>query len=92
MKFLNLYKMVLENYENISKMKEEYLYLLGQLTTVSDMTNETFLKNIQEINSIGQIIVGIENETIICSGTIIIEPKIIHGGRPAGHIEDIVVL
>ena len=28
---------------------------------------------------------------IIASGTIIIEPKIIRGGKPVGHIEDIVI-
>jgi len=31
------------------------------------------------------------NIEIICSGTIIIEPKIIHGCKNVGHIEDIVV-
>ena len=94
MKFVNLYIHVLENFENISEIKRHYLLLLEQLTTVSEMTNEQFYKHLQEINSIGQIIIGVEdeNQTIVCSGTIIIEPKIIHGGRPAGHIEDIVVL
>jgi glucosamine-phosphate N-acetyltransferase len=94
MKFVNLYDLVLKKFENISEIKRHYLLLLGELTTVSDMTNEQFYKHIQEINSMGQIIVGIEyeSETIVCSGTIIIEPKIIHGGRPAVHIEDIVVL
>jgi glucosamine-phosphate N-acetyltransferase len=92
MKFVNLYDLVLKQIENISEIKRQYLLLLGELTTVSEITNEEFFKNIVAIQSMGQIIVGIEDETIICSGTIIIEPKIIHGGRPAGHIEDIVVL
>jgi glucosamine-phosphate N-acetyltransferase len=92
MKFVNLYELVLEHFENISEIKRHYLLLLGQLSAVSDMTNEKFFKNVKDINSIGQLVVGIEDETIVCSGTIIIEPKIIHGGRPAGHIEDIVVL
>jgi glucosamine-phosphate N-acetyltransferase len=94
MKFVNLYIHVLENFENLSEIKRHYLLLLGQLSAVSDMTNEHFFKNVKDINSIGQLVVGIEDETetIVCSGTIIIEPKIIHGGRPAGHIEDIVVL
>jgi glucosamine-phosphate N-acetyltransferase len=92
MKFVNLYDVVLKNFENISEIKRHYLLLLGELTTVSDLTNEEFFKNIKEINSMGQIVVGIEDETIVCSGTIIIEPKIIHGGRPACHVEDIVVL
>lgn len=90
--FHNLYNYVLENFENISEIKRQYLLLLGELTTVSEMTNEHFFKNIQMIHSMGKTIIGIEDDIIICSGTIIIEPKIIHGGRPASHIEDIVVL
>jgi len=94
MKFVNLYELVLKNFDKISEIKRHYLLLLGQLTTVSDITNEEFYENIKQITSMGQIIVGIEDEseTIVCSGTIVIEPKIIHGGRHAGHIEDIVVL
>jgi glucosamine-phosphate N-acetyltransferase len=92
MKFVNLYELVFKKFENISEIKRHYLLLLGELTTVSDLSNEAFFKNIKEIKSMGEVIVGIEDETIVCSGTIIIEPKIIHGGRPAGHIEDIVVL
>ena len=93
MKFVNLYEYVLENIEKLSEIKRQYLLLLGELTTVSEITNEQFFNNIQKINTIGQIIIGIEETNIIiCSGTIIIEPKIIHNTRPAGHIEDIVVL
>ena len=33
-----------------------------------------------------------DDATILCSGTIIIEPKIIRKGKSAAHIEDIVVL
>jgi glucosamine-phosphate N-acetyltransferase len=93
MKFVNLYEYVLENIEKLSEIKRQYLLLLGELTTVSEITNEQFFNNIQKINTMGQIIIGIEETNIIiCSGTIIIEPKIIHGAQPAGHIEDIVVL
>ena len=49
MKFINLYELVLNDRENISEIKRDYLLLLGQLTTVSDMTNEQFYKHIQEI-------------------------------------------
>lgn len=94
MKFVNLYDYVLKHFENISEIKQQYLLLLGELTTVSDITNEYFFETISKINYMGEIIVGIdeESQTIICSGTIIIEPKIIHGATPVGHIEDIVVL
>jgi glucosamine-phosphate N-acetyltransferase len=94
MKFVNLYEYVVENYEKISEIKNQYLLLLGELTSVSYITNEQFYQNIQQINSMGKIIIGIQDDSdsIICSGTIIIEPKIIRGGKYAGHIEDIVVL
>ena len=92
MKLVNLYEYVFNYIENMSEIKKQYLVLLGELTTVSDISNEQFFKNIQQIHSIGQIIVGIEVDIIVCSGTLIIEPKIIHGGKSVGHIEDIVVL
>ena len=92
MQFVNLYDHVLENFENITKIKNEYLSLLSQLTTAPEITNDTFFKNIQNINNMGKIIIGIQDATIICSGTVIIEPKLIHSANPAAHIEDIVVL
>jgi glucosamine-phosphate N-acetyltransferase len=92
MKFVNLYDHVLENLENISEIKTQYLSLLSQLTEVSDIPNETFLKTIQNINIMSKIIIGIQDDIIICSGTIIIEPKLIHGAKSAAHIEDVVVL
>ncbi len=90
--FVNIYDYVLENFEKITEIKHKYLSLLGELTHVSYISNEMFFKNIQNIHMMGQIIIGMEENTIICSGTIIIEPKVIHGARKAGHIEDIVVL
>ena len=55
------------------------------------------MDNIEKISEMGKIIVGIVNDEnkntfdIVASGTIIIEPKIIRGGKNVGHIEDIVV-
>lgn len=87
---LNIY-----NKYNIEDIKEEYLALLSLLTTTNNMTNNDFINKIFEISNIGNIIICyfIENEkiNIIASGTIIFEPKIIHGGKSVGHIEDIVV-
>ena len=50
----------------------------------------------EEICIIGEILICyiLDNKdkiTIIGSGTIIYEPKIIHGGKSVGHIEDIIV-
>jgi glucosamine-phosphate N-acetyltransferase len=44
----------------------------------------------------GSIVIGVINDSsnnyeIVATGTIIIEPKIIRGGKNVGHIEDIVV-
>ena len=83
------------NYKNIEVFKIKYLNLLKQLSIVDNLSNELFLYNIKKINNMGNIIIGITDELndyqIVCSGTIIIEPKIIRGGKNVGHIEDIVV-
>lgn len=92
MEFVNLYDYVLKNFEKITEIKKKYIFLLNYLTEVSDISNKSFFQNLQKINNMGKIIVGIENNIIVCSGTIIIEPKLIHGARPAAHIEDVVVL
>ena len=52
MQFVNLYDLVLTHFEKISEIKRQYLLLLGELTTVSDITNEIFFKNIQAINTL----------------------------------------
>lgn len=78
--------------EKITKIKDEYLSLLSELTVVSNITNDEFLSAIFKICGMGKIIIGLLDETIICSGTIIIEPKIIRGCKSVGHIEDIVVI
>ena len=81
----------------IEIIKDSYLDLLSELTEVSKVDTSRFLENIQKINQMGSIIVCfLENPPfigfkIVASGTIIIEPKIIHGCKNVGHIEDIVV-
>ena len=76
-------------------IKSQYIHLLSYLTSTYDLTIEHFNQNIQEISKMGIIIVCILRENgsvkLLGSGTIIIEPKIIHGGKSVGHIEDLVV-
>jgi len=79
-------------HRNLSHVKNEYLSLLRELTDAPDISDENFSKLVNKIHTIGKIYIGVDNDMIICSGTIIIEPKIIHGGKCVGHIEDIVVL
>jgi GNAT superfamily N-acetyltransferase len=57
-------------------------------------TDDDFINKVNEISKIGTIIICyIPNIDIkiVGSGTIIYEPKIIHGGKSVGHIEDIIV-
>ncbi len=83
---------------NISKenIKKQYLCLLGELTNVTEISNELFETNINKIDLTGKIFVGYvlnSDKTIelVGSGTIILEPKIIRSSMSVGHIEDIVV-
>ena len=94
----NIYKNS-QQYKNskelIEDIKSQYLYLLSQLTETPIITTEEFINQIIKISEIGDILICYSNEipkiTILGSGTIIYEPKIIHGCKNVGHIEDIVV-
>ncbi len=76
-------------------IKSQYIHLLSHLTSTYDLSFDTFIHNIKEINNMGLILVCIIREKdkilLVGTGTIIIEPKIIHGGKSVGHIEDVVV-
>jgi glucosamine-phosphate N-acetyltransferase len=91
-----LQNILLKNVDLINNIKNQYLDLLKHLTVVEDMSDDSFINKINEISATGDIIIcynrDIENQNIVIigSGTIIYEPKIIHGGRYVGHIEDIV--
>lgn len=95
-KYTQLIDLLNTNQNNIELIKEQYLLLLSELTSTTYIETSLFLKNIERISEIGSIIIGVitdssNNIEIIASGTIIIEPKIIRGGKNVGHIEDIVV-
>jgi glucosamine-phosphate N-acetyltransferase len=92
MEFHSLSDYVKRNPSRVSEIKTNYLKLLRELTDAPDISDETFLSVIENIGKMGFTIIGVEEEIIVCTGTIIVEPKIIHGGKCAGHIEDIVVL
>jgi glucosamine-phosphate N-acetyltransferase len=84
-------------------VKNQYISLLSQLTTAEDMSVEKFEESIGKICEMGDIVVCVSeakilgsnceaiNQKIVGSGTIIYEPKITHGGKSVGHIEDIIV-
>jgi glucosamine-phosphate N-acetyltransferase len=83
--------------EKIDIIKDKHLSLLSELSVVSDLDTNMYLEHVKKISSLGTIFVSYidtplsDNFDIIASGTIIIEPKLIRGGKSIGHIEDIVV-
>jgi ribosomal protein S18 acetylase RimI-like enzyme len=96
--YINLYDLAFNSDVNgIHNIKTQYMGLLSELTSSPDITVELFLENISKIHATGTIIVAVagSKETndlaIVGSGTVFIETKLIRGGRPAAHIEDIVV-
>ncbi len=94
--YINLADLLHLNSHNIESIKNQYLLLLSNLTSTEYIETKLFKENVEKISQIGTIIVGViqdcsNNLEIVASGTIIIEPKIIRGGKNVGHIEDIVV-
>ena len=100
-KYINLKDLLESNIYDINEIKNKYINLLSMLTLCPDISDLAFFDKIYEIFKIGNIVVAYvdnnnnnnnNNELIIVgSGTIIYEPKIIHGGSYTGHIEDIVI-
>uniref|UniRef100_A0A6C0DR42 N-acetyltransferase domain-containing protein n=1 Tax=viral metagenome TaxID=1070528 RepID=A0A6C0DR42_9ZZZZ len=82
---------MVESKAKFSEIKTNYVKLLEELSVVQEISDDFFFENIVKINAMGKIIVAIEENKIIATGTIIIEPKILRGGMSVGHIEDIVV-
>lgn len=86
-----------KNPDSIEIIKANYLLLLSELTTTTFIETPLFVKNIKKIFEMGTIIIGYVGDLskstfeLVATGTIIIEPKIIRGGKSVGHIEDIVV-
>ena len=81
---------------SITEINNQYTELLSCLTKADKLSNDFFLQKIDEISTMGEIIIcyyidNIDKIHIIGTGTIIYEPKIIHNGKYVGHIEDIVV-
>jgi len=95
--YVNMCSFLKDNYDQMSIIKKKYLKLCKQLSDSPDISDFLFIKNILKINENGIMIIAYigdpstSNFDIISTGTIFIEPKMIHGGRPAAHIEDIIV-
>lgn len=79
----------------LSDYDNGYIKLLSQLTVVGNITKNDFERQIKNImsnsNHLIYVIPDSKTNEIIASGTLLIEPKIIHEMSNVGHIEDIVV-
>jgi glucosamine-phosphate N-acetyltransferase len=90
MEYLSIYELL-----DDATIKTQYIELLSYLTNTEDLLLLDFNDKIKKIHNMGLIIVCItrihDEIKLIGAGTIIIEPKIIHGGKSVGHIEDVIV-
>jgi glucosamine-phosphate N-acetyltransferase len=96
--YTTLCKYLEEHPVGLQEVKTQYLYLLSHLTETYDLNVSLFFQQVMNISITGEIMVAyVVNENtkqdlIVGTGTVVYEPKIIHGARNIGHIEDIVVL
>jgi glucosamine-phosphate N-acetyltransferase len=96
-KFIDLNDLINDYIDKIDIIKNKHLSLLSELSIITELDTNLYLEQVKKIGSMGNIFVSYidnplsENFDIIASGTIIIEPKLIRGGKSVGHIEDIVV-
>lgn len=69
------------------------LMLLGQLTTVGNITRSFFEARIAALGATVHMLVveDMETKQVVSAGTLLIESKFIHQAGLAGHIEDVVV-
>ncbi len=97
MNFIDLNDLINDYIDKINIIKNKHLSLLSELSIITELDTNLYLDQVKKIGSMGNIFVSYidnplsENFDIIASGTIIIEPKLIRGGKSVGHIEDIVV-
>ena len=92
----DFYLFITNHNERFDDYKNQYINLLSELSICENISNEIFFENLNQINSIGTIIIAYHYNTdntitLVGTGTIIIEPKVIRNGKSVGHIEDIVV-
>lgn len=80
------------NLENASVLKNSYLSLLKQLTSIEQLSIFTFLNLVRIISSRGIIPILLDEKgNIVAAATLLVEQKIARGGSKVGHIEDVVV-
>jgi len=80
-----------QHLDALNNIMMQHLALLQQLAPTPDVSSDTYYSHIRDIHQMGHILIAVEGNRIVGTGTLLVEPKLIHGGRYAGHIEDLAV-
>ena len=95
MEFGDLLDIIEKSPDNLTNIQNEYMYLLSTLTLAPELSPTSFLTQVRKISEYGSIVIVYVlvngKIRITGSGTLIVEPKLIHSGKSVGHIEDVVV-
>ena len=77
----------------IGDYEKGFFDVLAQLTSVAGTTKEKFIERFKknEKNPNVKVLVGEKDGRIVCTGSLLVEEKYIHGCGNYGHIEDIAV-
>lgn len=79
----------------LSDYDNGYLEVLGQLTTVGQITKEDFAEQLERMKNLTNtyhiIVIINDSQKVVASGSLVIEHKFIHSLGMLGHIEDVVV-
>jgi len=70
---------------------DEIINLLKQLTHAPDITECVFHNILYSLKNNHHIYLYLKNNKVVGMVTLIVEQKLIHGGKLVGHIEDLVV-
>jgi GNAT superfamily N-acetyltransferase len=95
--YTSLSGLIKHYWDFVGEIQEKYMGLLENLSTVEKISMNTFIQNILEISKRGSILIGYlgipgsSEFEIVVTGTLFLEVKLSHGGKPVGHIEDIIV-
>lgn len=101
--YCNLKDVIEKHWDFIHEIQEKYMGLLSNLSDSPKISEKIFIQNVFDISERGSIIIGylgnpgvssisgLPEFEIVSTGTLFLEIKLSHGGRPVGHIEDIIV-
>ena len=85
MEFGDLLDIIEKSPDNLTNIQNEYMYLLSTLTLAPELSPTSFLTQVRKISEYGSIVIVYVlvngKIRITGSGTLIVEPKLIHSGK-----------